>query len=113
MLTNEQLAHFRQVLEAEKAESQARLDELAAALATDEDAGAPDWADDSIQVETDQWIMTAQNELEDKLERINHALARIEEGTYGLSERSGKPIPVERLEALPTATTLVEEEPLY
>ena len=36
--------------------------------------------------------------------------ARIADGTYGLSAVSGKPIPLERLEALPYATTLVDEE---
>jgi DnaK suppressor protein len=44
-----------------------------------------------------------------ELARINRALERIEQGTYGISEVSGKPIPIERLEALPYATTLVGE----
>ena len=43
--------------------------------------------------------------------RIDRALARIDAGTYGVSEVSGKLIPIERLEALPWATTLVDEEP--
>lgn len=38
------------------------------------------------------------------------ALKRIEEGRFGVSEKSGDPIPVERLEALPTARYTVEEE---
>ncbi|WP_080875091.1 hypothetical protein [Oceanobacillus timonensis] len=46
---------------------------------------------------------------QDDLHEIDHALQKIEEGTYGLSEKSGKPIPKERLEALPTARMLVEE----
>jgi RNA polymerase-binding protein DksA len=44
-----------------------------------------------------------------ELAQVNKALERIEQGTYGLSEVSGKPIPIERLEALPSATTLVDE----
>ena len=47
-----------------------------------------------------------------ELARVNRALERIEQGTYGLSEVSGKPIPIERLEALPYAITLVDERPL-
>ena len=43
------------------------------------------------------------------LAQIQRALGRIEDGTYGVSELSGKPIPKERLEAVPYATTLVEE----
>jgi len=46
-----------------------------------------------------------------ELEQVNKALERIQQGTYGLSEVSGKPIPIERLEALPYATTLVDERP--
>lgn len=43
------------------------------------------------------------------LMQIDNALRRIAEGSYGYSEVSGKSIPVERLEALPTATRLVGE----
>lgn len=46
----------------------------------------------------------------DNIIDINNALNKIEDNTYGLSEKSGKPIPLERLEALPTARNLVEEE---
>lgn len=45
-----------------------------------------------------------------KLNAINKALHKINKGTYGFSEQSGKPIPFERLKATPTATTLVEED---
>jgi RNA polymerase-binding transcription factor DksA len=41
---------------------------------------------------------------------IDEALARIEAGTYGYSEASGRPIPRERLEAIPWAAVLVEEK---
>jgi RNA polymerase-binding transcription factor len=44
-----------------------------------------------------------------ELAQVERALQRIEKGTYGISEVSGKPIPVERLEAIPYATTLVDE----
>ena len=47
----------------------------------------------------------------ERLERVDRALKKIEEGTYGLSDRSGEPIPRERLEAVPEALyTLSEEE---
>ena len=45
-----------------------------------------------------------------RLQRVNRALAKITEGTYGLSDLSGQPIPRERLEAIPeTIFTLAEE----
>jgi RNA polymerase-binding transcription factor DksA len=41
---------------------------------------------------------------------IDAALIRIGEGTYGMSVISGRPIPRERLKAIPWATELVEEK---
>ena len=48
-------------------------------------------------------------ELQDRLDAIDRALARLEAGTYGRSVLSGKPIPDERLEADPAAELTVEE----
>ena len=47
--------------------------------------------------------------LRDRLEAIERALHRLDDGTYGRSVRSGKPIPDERLEADPAAELTVEE----
>jgi DnaK suppressor protein len=43
------------------------------------------------------------------LAQVERALQRMSEGTYGLSEVTGKPIPLERLLALPWATTNVDD----
>lgn len=45
--------------------------------------------------------------LEQRLCEIDHALAKIDGGTYGLCEKCGKDIPPRRLEALPFATLCV------
>ena len=51
------------------------------------------------------------NELDaQQLEQVKKALARIDAGSYGHSQVSGKPIPLARLEAVPSATTLASEE---
>jgi len=50
-----------------------------------------------------------QNE-KDVLAQIERALQKLDEGTYGLSDRSFVPIPTERLEAMPWATLTVEEQ---
>lgn len=47
--------------------------------------------------------------LEAELKEINEALKRISLGTYGICEKTGKPIPVARLNAIPTARTIVGE----
>jgi DnaK suppressor protein len=48
---------------------------------------------------------------DDRLSNIERALQKITDGTYGLSDASGAPIPMERLEAAPEALyTLAEQE---
>jgi DnaK suppressor protein len=49
-------------------------------------------------------------ELRDRLAALERAEQRLAAGTYGFSIVSGRPIPDERLEALPTADRTVEEE---
>jgi len=43
-----------------------------------------------------------------ELHEIDRALARLDDGTYGICVVTGQPIPVERLRALPWATMTVE-----
>jgi DnaK suppressor protein len=45
----------------------------------------------------------------EELEAVERAEKRLEEGTYGFSTLSGKPIPDERLEVFPAAELTVEE----
>jgi DnaK suppressor protein len=47
---------------------------------------------------------------ERRLGEVDRALRKIEEGTYGLSDQSGEPIPRGRLEAVPEAARTVEEQ---
>ncbi len=113
MLTSEQLNHFRSLLERERAEIQSRLAarsrEFEETLPREEDIREEG---DEAKIVTDLEPVLAESELDrDTLEKIERALRRIEEGTYGVSEVSGKPIPLERLEAVPWATTLVDEQP--
>jgi DnaK suppressor protein len=44
-----------------------------------------------------------------RLSAIRRALEKIEDGTYGLSDESGKPIPMARLEAAPESVLTVDE----
>lgn len=47
-------------------------------------------------------------QLEESFNDIKDALARIKNGTYGLCEKCGDKIPVERLEAYPTARNCIK-----
>jgi RNA polymerase-binding transcription factor len=44
------------------------------------------------------------------LRAVEHALSKVDAGTYGISEYSGAPIPIERLRAIPWARGTAEEE---
>jgi DnaK suppressor protein len=52
-----------------------------------------------------------EDDLRRRLDRIGRAEERLAAGTYGLSVRSGEPIPDGRLEAEPLAELTVDEEP--
>ena len=113
MLTRLELSEFRQRLEEEQAEQQSRKKTIDQRLARDESYNeADDLGDSAWQVLTKEEILSERNRLTERLEEIEHALQRLDAGTYGVSEVSGEPIPVERLRAMPTATTLVDEKPI-
>ena len=56
---------------------------------------------------------TIEQQAEQRLGVVDRALEKIEEGTYGLSDESGEPIPRGRLEALPEAIRTVDEQQEY
>ena len=66
-----------------------------------------DYACDSVQDEISSKLAEVESR---ELGRIEHALSRIAEGTYGVCEVTGKPIPMTRLAALPYATMCVEAQ---
>ena len=53
---------------------------------------------------------TVEEQVERRLQHVERALQKIEEGTYGLSDDSGEPIPRGRLEAVPEAIRTVDEQ---
>jgi DnaK suppressor protein len=72
---------------------------------TEHDSG--DMSRDIFDREIDATIA---EQVEQRLEIVDRALQKIEEGTYGLSDISGEPIPRGRLEAVPEAIRTVEEQ---
>jgi DnaK suppressor protein len=54
--------------------------------------------------------LSLSNNIKDLLEKIDHALRRIDEGTYGLCEKCGRPIEKARIKALPYATLCIRDK---
>ncbi len=70
----------------------------------------PDIAD-RASLETDRSLELRTRDRERKLiAKIDSALARIEEGTYGFCEETMEPIAIRRLEARPIATLSIEAQ---
>jgi DnaK suppressor protein len=76
----------------------------------DENQNHPDIADRASS-ETDRAIeLRARDRQRKVINKIDAALARIEDGTYGYCEETGEPIALKRLEARPIATLSVEAQ---
>jgi len=76
----------------------------------DENQNHPDIADRASS-ETDRSIELRARDRQRKLiAKIDAALQRIEDGTYGYCEETGEPISLKRLEARPIATLSIEAQ---
>ncbi|HLI14894.1 MAG TPA: TraR/DksA C4-type zinc finger protein [Acidimicrobiales bacterium] len=108
-MTNEAAAvDYRALLEEERRSLLEQLHELGFGDSGPGLTYDPNFADSS-QVTAERGEAEAlAAELRGALEDVDAALARIENGTYGICERCGKPIDPARLEAMPTVRTCIE-----
>ena len=74
------------------------------------DLSQHDSGDMSQQMFTREMDATIGEQAGRRLEDVERALTKIEEGTYGLSDESGEPIARGRLEAAPEALRTMEEQ---
>src|SRR5947209_14191999 len=108
-MNERQRDYFRQKLIAWKEEILREARDTLAHLQT-ESQNHPDLADRASS-ETDRAIELRARDRQRKLiAKIDAALARIDEGTYGYCEETGEPISLRRLEARPIATLSVEAQ---
>ena len=104
-----QLEYFRQRLHRWRAEL---LDESNNTLIhlQEESGTSPDFAD-RASTETNRSIELRTRDRERKLiSKINAALKRVDDGTYGFCEETGNPISLRRLEARPIATLSLDAQ---
>ncbi len=78
--------------------------------AEEEDFTQHDSGDMSQSLFTRQVDATIQRQAERRLEYVDRALPKIDEGTYGICEDTGELIPRGRLEAVPEAIRIVEAQ---
>jgi DnaK suppressor protein len=106
-----ELADLRVELEKEAADLRAELGEsqaqIAARLGDAATEAGDDEADASSKLFEREHELALSNNTRELLEQTEHAIVRIEAGTYGVCESCGKPIGKARLQAFPRATLCV------
>ncbi len=108
-MSDKQRAYFRAKLNAWKNEILREARETLGNLQEDS-ANHPDIADRASS-ETDRAIELRARDRQRKLiSKIDAALRRIDEGTYGYCEETGEPISLKRLDARPIATLSIEAQ---
>jgi DnaK suppressor protein len=108
-MSKEQLEHFRQLLLAWKRELMEEVDRTVLHM-KDDAANFPDPNDRATQ-ESEFGLELRTRDRERKLlKKIDSALARIDDGSYGYCEETGDEIGLRRLEARPVATLCVEAQ---
>jgi RNA polymerase-binding protein DksA len=116
--TKTELKGFRKELEQERDQLRRQFSEI-----DESSLGAPqselsgevssfdeEYADagtDTFERERD---LSLRNNIGDLIDKIDRALERIDEGTYGLCERCGRPIEKARIKALPYATLCIKDK---
>ena len=100
------LEHFKKRLESERERILKNIEalnaELAAIAAEDEIDDIEDMAELKVDNDRDKEVLRI---LMQELKDVNDALRKIEEGRYGIDEKTGQPIPINRLLANPAART--------
>jgi RNA polymerase-binding protein DksA len=114
MLSSQDIGRFQKRLEAKRDAIEARIAANKQGIQETivEESGVGDREDEANLLYEREADIDENARDREELAQVERALERIEHGTYGVSEVSGKPIPIDRLEAAPYATTLVGEQPV-
>jgi DnaK suppressor protein len=107
-LTPAQLRTLRARLEEVQSELVARLGAEEATARQGERLSEPVDAAEQTREQDDSLLFASRDR--ELLGEVQHALAKLETGRYGLSEVSGRPIEFRRLEALPWTRTEADED---
>ena len=108
-MSKEQLEHFRMILSSWKRDLMQEVDRTVLHM-KDEAANFPDPNDRATQESEFSLELRTRDRERKLIRKIEEALKRIEDGSYGFCLETGEPIGVKRLEARPVATLSVEAQ---
>jgi DnaK suppressor protein len=108
-MSKQQLEHFRTILSSWKQDLMQEVDRTVLHM-KDEAANFPDPNDRATQESEFSLELRTRDRERKLIRKIEEALKRIEDGSYGFCLETGEPIGVKRLEARPVATLSVEAQ---
>ena len=108
-MSKEQLEHFRHILNSWKRDLMVEVDRTVSHM-KDEAANFPDPNDRATQEEEFSLELRTRDRERKLIRKIDEALKRIEDGSYGYCLETGEEIGIKRLEARPVATLSVEAQ---
>ncbi len=108
-MSKAQLEHFRQILHSWKRDLMVEVDRTVSHM-KDEAANFPDPNDRATQEEEFSLELRTRDRERKLIRKIDDALKRIEDGSYGYCLETGEEIGIKRLEARPVATLTIEAQ---
>ena len=108
-MSKEQLTHFQQILFTWKRDLMEEVDRTVSHM-KDEAANFPDPNDRATQEEEFSLELRTRDRERKLIRKIDEALKRIEDGSYGYCLETGEEIGIKRLEARPVATLSIEAQ---
>lgn len=108
-MSKEQLEHFRTILENWKRDLMREVDRTMLHM-KDEAANFPDPNDRATQESEFSLELRTRDRERKLIRKIDEAIKRIDDGTYGYCVETGEEIGIKRLEARPVATLCVEAQ---
>ena len=108
-MSREQLDHFRYILNSWKRDLMVEVDRTVSHM-KDEAANFPDPSDRATQEEEFSLELRTRDRERKLIRKIDEALKRIDDGTYGYCLETGEEIGIKRLEARPVATLSIEAQ---
>jgi DnaK suppressor protein len=108
-MSKEQSEHFRQILHTWKRDLMEEVDRTVTHM-KDEAANFPDPNDRATQEEEFSLELRTRDRERKLIRKIDDALKRIEDGSYGYCLETGEEIGIKRLEARPVATLSIEAQ---
>jgi DnaK suppressor protein len=108
-MSKEQTEHFREILNNWKRDLMVEVDRTVSHM-KDEAANFPDPNDRATQEEEFSLELRTRDRERKLIRKIDEALKRLDEGTYGYCLETGEEIGIKRLEARPVATLSIEAQ---